>query len=163
MTPLKFIWHCWNSYDTAEISQQLFKALSHFKENIEENYFMCKYPHCGERVFPKMTFSRPLPMKMGPLSKKSLGILNWIFSFSGVIDTAETRFLKLLKQLSRWIRSHMQNVFSLLIKDLFGVDWLKNQEFKISWHCPFINTMCENADIVYIFSLNCYKSSVCVE
>jgi hypothetical protein len=45
----------------------------HFKENIKENYFMCKYPHCGEIVFPKTTFSRPLPMKMGPLSKKKVG------------------------------------------------------------------------------------------
>jgi hypothetical protein len=35
------------------------------------------------------------------------------------------RFWRLLKRLSRWIRSHMRNGFSLLPRDLYGVDWWK--------------------------------------
>jgi hypothetical protein len=35
------------------------------------------------------------------------------------------RFWWLLKRLSRRIRSHMRNGFSLLIRDLYGVDWWK--------------------------------------
>jgi hypothetical protein len=48
------------------------------------------------------------------------------------------RFWRLSKRLSRRIRCHMQNGFSLLIRDIYGVDWWKkNRGSKISCYCPF--------------------------
>jgi hypothetical protein len=45
-------------------------------------------------------------------------------SFSGVNDKCQmsNRFWRLSKRLSRRIRSHIRNGFSLLIRDLYGVD-----------------------------------------
>jgi hypothetical protein len=47
------------------------------------------------------------------------------------------RFWRLSMRLSRRIRSHMRNGFSMLIRDLYGVDWWKKTRESISWHCPF--------------------------
>jgi hypothetical protein len=54
--------------------------------------------------------------------KTVVGCQDLILSLSGVNDNAETDFGDFSKQLSWRIRCHMQNGFSLLIRDLFGVD-----------------------------------------
>jgi hypothetical protein len=41
MTPLKRF----QRYDTAETKKRLCESLASFKENIQQNYFMGKYPH----------------------------------------------------------------------------------------------------------------------
>jgi hypothetical protein len=41
------------------------------------------------------------------------------------------RFWRLSKRLSRQIQCHMQNGFSLLIRDIYGVNWWKKRESKI--------------------------------
>jgi hypothetical protein len=38
-------WHRWNLYDTAVTEKRLCESLASFKENIQQNYFMGKYPH----------------------------------------------------------------------------------------------------------------------
>jgi hypothetical protein len=49
MTLLKLFqrshWHRWNLYDIAETEKRLCESLAFFKENIQQNYYMGKYPH----------------------------------------------------------------------------------------------------------------------
>jgi hypothetical protein len=54
--------------------------------------------------------------------KAKKGILNFIFDFSGVSDTAETDFADFLSDFSWQIRSHIRNGIKPLIRDLGGVN-----------------------------------------
>jgi hypothetical protein len=54
------------------------------------------------------------------------------------------RFWRLSKQLSRRIRCHMQNSFSLLIRDMGLIDE-KNRGSKITCYCPFKHDMIGDA------------------
>jgi hypothetical protein len=71
------------------------------------------------------------------LSKEKLWNSKLHFRFQRCQWHRWNRFWRLSKRLSRRKRSHMRNGFSLIIRDLYGVDWWKNLESKISWHCPF--------------------------
>jgi hypothetical protein len=64
--------------------------------------------------------------------------------FSGVNDTTKivsavsmTPLKFEYNRFSRRIRNHMRNGFRPWIRNIYGVDWWKNRESKISWHCPF--------------------------
>jgi hypothetical protein len=67
--------------------------------------------------------------------KKVGGCPDLIFEFSGVNDTAETDFGDLRSD----YLGHMQNGFTLLIKDIqyMGLIYEKNRGSKISCYCPF--------------------------
>jgi hypothetical protein len=78
-----------------------------------------------------------IPLRCNYFKQKKLRNSNLHFRYQRCHWHRWNRFWRLLKRLSRRIRSHMRKGFSLLIRDLYGVDWWKNRESKISWHCPF--------------------------
>jgi hypothetical protein len=125
LTPLKRFrrchWHRLNDFrgvnDTAEINVTPLKSQTDFtspyssvKGKIQRKYFNGKYPHTTVYKYLKQK-------KVG--GSKTFQRCQW---------HRWNRFCRLSKRLSRRIRCHMQNGFSLLIIDKYGVDWWKKPE-----------------------------------
>jgi hypothetical protein len=112
-------WHHWNGFsglnDTAEIRMTPLKP----KNNFESPYLILK------RTSSKTISWVNIPIRCNYFNQKKLRNSKLHFRFQRCHWHRWNRFWRLSKQLSRRIRSHMRNGFSLLMRDLYGVDWWK--------------------------------------
>jgi hypothetical protein len=121
MTPLKrFPWCQWHRWNLKQTLQVLFLP---FKGKSSKNISMANIPILVQVLEAEKSWGLPRPH----------------FRFQRCQWHSWNRFWRLSKRLSLRIRCHtgMQNGFSLLIKDIYGVDWWKSRESKISCNCPF--------------------------
>jgi hypothetical protein len=123
LTPLnrfpRYQWHRWNGFsgvnDTAEIRLTPLKP----KNDFESPYLILK------RASSKTISWVNIPIRCNYFKQKKLRNSKLQFRFHRCHWHRWNRFWRLSKRLSRRIRSHMRNGFSLLIRDLYGDDWWK--------------------------------------
>jgi hypothetical protein len=140
ITPLKWLrqaglrfqqcnWHRWNNFRGVNGTAETISAVSMTPLKL-------MWHHWNLKQTLQVLF---LPLQGKSSKNISMATIPILFKLPRPHFRFQRWFWRLSKRLSRRIRRHMQNGFSMLIRYIqyIGLIDEKNRESKFSWHCPF--------------------------
>jgi hypothetical protein len=114
--------HCWNDFRGVNYTAEIYMTPLNLKQTLLVIFLQWQIsPYYTSNIITEKSWDLPRPH----------------FLFQRCQWHQRNRFRRLSKWLSWRIWCHMQNSFSLLIRDLYGGWLMKKPRVKNLWHCLF--------------------------